>query len=393
MDEKQFERALTKEEMSYYATGLLWTKLIDVKAKQSWEAMTQEERALRKVTEEMEFNVPQPIESYLHQMGHFTDKMGKKTELDIQPLPITRVQGHGGYHAAVTDANTHNRFEEIPSLKIAGDMVMALCEDTPEPIPNFRMEKSANAVYSENLVRRKFLIGLRRPEIKQRLAGLGITSTTFPEYKQNTRFNIKYMMSSLDIVGKLSTFRTEKMYFARLTAAGGKPQVITRPTSEHQHLNWTTRSVQATSAADSTTATMGASFMFGFQTYKEPGDGAILTLQHAKWCCLTSEGANARVIPQERIQNRNVRRNLPPGVGTERFRTLSKRQDFARPLYVKGKPHLKKCYIALLTCTTIRAVHLEICGDSTTDTFLLAFQRFNCYVHTRALLLAFSALV
>ena len=52
--------------------------------------------------------------------------MGKKTELNAPPLPVTRVQGHGGYHAAVIDMNTHNLFEEIPSLGIAGDMVMAL---------------------------------------------------------------------------------------------------------------------------------------------------------------------------------------------------------------------------------------------------------------------------
>ena len=50
--------------------------------------------------------------------------------------------------------------------------------------------------------------------------------------------------------------------------------------------------------------------------------------------------------------------------------------DFAGPLYVKGTPLLKQCYIALFTCATIRAVHLELCSDMTTDTFLLAFQRF-----------------
>jgi hypothetical protein len=50
--------------------------------------------------------------------------------------------------------------------------------------------------------------------------------------------------------------------------------------------------------------------------------------------------------------------------------------DFAGPLYVKGRPHLKKCYIALFTCAKIRAVHLELCSDLSTDTFLLAFQRF-----------------
>ena len=30
----------------------------------------------------------------------------------------------------------------------------------------------------------------------------------------------------------------------------------------------------------------------------------------------------------------------------------------------------------MFTCATVRAVHLEFCSDLTTDTFLLAFQRF-----------------
>jgi len=49
--------------------------------------------------------------------------------------------------------------------------------------------------------------------------------------------------------------------------------------------------------------------------------------------------------------------------------------DFAGPHYVKGKPALRKCYIALFTCATVRAVHLELCSDLTTYTYLLAFQR------------------
>jgi len=51
--------------------------------------------------------------------------------------------------------------------------------------------------------------------------------------------------------------------------------------------------------------------------------------------------------------------------------------DFAGPLYFKGNPPLRKCYIALFTCATMRAVHLELCSVLTTDTFLLAFQKFN----------------
>ena len=50
--------------------------------------------------------------------------------------------------------------------------------------------------------------------------------------------------------------------------------------------------------------------------------------------------------------------------------------DFAG-LNVKRKPPLRKCYIALFTCATVRAVHVELCSDLTTDTFLLAFQRLD----------------
>jgi len=73
----------------------------------------------------------------------------------------------------------------MPSLGIAGDMVMALCEQAPEPTPNFRVEKPANATFFENLRGRIFPIGIRRPQIKQRLAGQGITATTSPEFERN----------------------------------------------------------------------------------------------------------------------------------------------------------------------------------------------------------------
>jgi hypothetical protein len=44
---------------------------------------------------------------------------------------------------------------------------------------------------------------------------------------------------------------------------------------------------------------------------------------------------------------------------------------------VKVGNTLKKGYIALFTCATARAVHLELCLDLSTDKFLLALQRFT----------------
>ena len=49
--------------------------------------------------------------------------------------------------------------------------------------------------------------------------------------------------------------------------------------------------------------------------------------------------------------------------------------DFAGPLYIKVGRSVTKGYIALFTCATTPAVHLEL-SDMTTDKFLQAFQRF-----------------
>jgi hypothetical protein len=162
VDERQIDRVLAKEEMSYYATCLLWTKLIDVKAKQGRKTLTTEERAIRKATEDVEFNVPQPIAEYLGQIGQYTDKMGKTTDLQIPQLPTARAQGMGGYHAPEIQEGTHCLFEEVPSLRIAADMVMSLTQDAQEPEPNFRMERPNGTILNNNLVGRFYPIGDRK---------------------------------------------------------------------------------------------------------------------------------------------------------------------------------------------------------------------------------------
>jgi hypothetical protein len=53
--------------------------------------------------------------------------------------------------------------------------------------------------------------------------------------------------------------------------------------------------------------------------------------------------------------------------------------DFAGPLYVKDiyrRVDMNKCYIAVFTCASTRAIHLELVPDLTTDSFICAFKRF-----------------
>ena len=52
--------------------------------------------------------------------------------------------------------------------------------------------------------------------------------------------------------------------------------------------------------------------------------------------------------------------------------------DYLGPLYVKEKASVteEKVWVALFTCATSRAVHLELVHDMTTETFLNTFRRF-----------------
>lgn len=76
VDEKQIERIITRKEVSYYATGLLHLRLLEVKAKQGIVGLTSQEKDIRKITSDDVFNVPQPISAYLSEIGAYSDKMG-----------------------------------------------------------------------------------------------------------------------------------------------------------------------------------------------------------------------------------------------------------------------------------------------------------------------------
>lgn len=60
-------------------------------------------------------------------------------------------QGLGGYHSPNITVDSHNLFEEVPSLGVAADIVMALTMDDNNPIPNFRMGRPAGSCVTHNL--------------------------------------------------------------------------------------------------------------------------------------------------------------------------------------------------------------------------------------------------
>lgn len=293
-DVKQLDRLLIKEELSYYATALLWLRLIDLKSKQRLRGLTSQEKDILKATKDITWNVPQPIYGYLSQIGNIVDRMGKETLLNVPNLPITVVQGFGGYHAAAITQASHNLFEEIPSLGIAADVVMASTSPLEQPEIDYRVAPPVGAVFTPNLIGSSVHIGPRRAEIRQRLNGLGITENAFPEYVANTRFNLVYLLQISDILTSVETFRIEKMNIASMTLHGGETMVIQTLPNEDEDLEqrWIQRTVQAQSPASDSTAQIGASYVFGFQLHKAtlPNPNAVnpvpLATRAANWSCI-----------------------------------------------------------------------------------------------------------
>ena len=75
---------------------------------------------------------------------------------------------------------------------------------------------------------------------------------------------------------------------------------------------------------------------------------------------------------------------VPPPASLPKFRVeespafTNTGVDFAGPLFVKVKDDMKKVYIALYTCGSSRAVHLDVVPDLRAETFIRSFKRFSC---------------
>lgn len=275
------------------------------------------------------YNIPQPYFLYLSSIGSVVDKMGKRTFLNVPTLPVTVARNKTGYHSVAVDEHTHSLYEEVPSLGIAGDVLMAIASAADNPRPEFGVTFPPRAGASANMLGTSRVIVKCRLEITQKLTSYGITGTQFEEYCQNTRFNRQYFRSLSDMIASWTTFRLEKVNFALMTSDGSTVQIIkSEPQDDRCHGGWLRRDVQNTSPEEETTAVMGAAFAFRFQLRKEAENvqGTVLE-RNANWCCVTS--ANPIVpfaLPEAWVVNRNARAALPVVLGEARFRAITMNQ-------------------------------------------------------------------
>ncbi|KAJ8728514.1 hypothetical protein PYW07_006210 [Mythimna separata] len=273
---------------------------------------------------QQDYNVPQPIYLFLKEIGEVKDVTGKTVHLADHTLPVTVVQGMGGYHSQSINAATHNLYEEIPSLGICGDIVMAESSDAATPVANFRVlpqQTKATRALCGNFGP----IGTRKEEVRILLNSVGVTPTSFDEVIGGTRLNIHLIQKVSDYFAGSPTFRNEKVKLDALTVEGDAAQLIKSvPTDENvdPRARWTNVVIRPISAVANETSTLGASYLMGYQLAKMP-----IADSNANWCCVEqASDAHPWAIPPEWINNRNDRRAVPPGMEIERFVSISDSQ-------------------------------------------------------------------
>lgn len=322
-DDTNIGKQMSKGMLMYYSTAMLWARLLDIKAKRGNTNLSFAELEFCKSVNSGEYNIPQPIYLFIKAVGEVKDASGQHVFLKDHSLPVTVVQGKGGYHSQKIDANTHVLYEEIPSLGICGDVLMAeAAEGTATPhfkvLPAGTKATKALCGYFGD-------ISARKEEIRILLESVGISSTAFDEVVSGTRLNILLVQRVSDYLLGSKTFRNERVKIDALTAEGDQVQLIRSvPTSENvtKAEKWTNLVIRPKSANALPTTTFGASYLTGFQLEKTPIED-----DHTNWCPIEKATAASNwTLPATWIANRNSRRTLPTGMDVERFTSVSDSQ-------------------------------------------------------------------
>lgn len=67
--------------LMYFSTAMLWSRLLDIKAKRGNTNLTFEELEFCKAVMQHEYNIPQPIYLFLKGIGEVKDPTGKTVQI------------------------------------------------------------------------------------------------------------------------------------------------------------------------------------------------------------------------------------------------------------------------------------------------------------------------
>ncbi|KAK7580160.1 hypothetical protein V9T40_000789 [Parthenolecanium corni] len=280
--------------------------------------------------QEQEFNVPQPLATYLQAIGHVEEKRGKLLYLANHTLPVVVAGDKGGYHSLLINTETHNLYKEIPMLGVTGDVLMATTglDNTVPTLPILPNDTAA----TQNLLGFPGATGSTRQEVKQILNSDSkhFRTTAFPETVTNTRFNLQLMLNISAILSEFGTFRSDKLVIPNMTVAGSDAELIRTDPQGGQNLadtRWVDAVVQPSTVANTSLNSIGATYFAGFQLVKRNFGTAMLP-NYLNWVCLTGTAGHPWNIPAGWVNNCNDRRALPQNYEHAQFAALYDSQSF-----------------------------------------------------------------
>lgn len=336
VDNPNIGKEMLVEGIRYYSVGLLWLRIIQLKRANS-QALTPAEEDIFRLCESTTFSIPHPIYLYLQALGNIKCTATGQSLIPTFPtLPTTVIEGRGGYYGAINlDDQTHNLYEEIPTLGVVVEALQAALGDAV-PGPYQSSLNIGNIAVNQNLLGYFPLVN-RRLEAKNYFSNIGITNREFLENPVNTGFNYDLMYSISTWISTTSTFKMESVHFAHFGTNGSQSQIImSYPQIQPNTVGVRNISGDIANSAlmrDSKT-TFGVAQFTLFQLHKE---SAIMqpepvppqpSIPAQTWCCLSYTAENP--IPPAWIENRNSRRNAPFEYTARRFESISQNNSNLR---------------------------------------------------------------
>lgn len=321
IDDTNLSKQWTRESFQYYATALLWLRIIHLKQK-FCDPITENEQKIIEKCANTAFNVPETLRLYLAGIGLVQTRAGQHLYPAFPDLPQEIMDNTPGYFGAI-NADSHNLYEEIPCLGTIITMLRASLADIrplPQPVipavPN-HFAPNRNLCFWHNVTTPRY-------EATLILTSIGITPQNFPCSPAGTGFNFILMKSVSNILAQTSTFKIHSTVFAVMQQQGQLAQTIpTHPTPENDATEfWNTATVIPRCPNREQPGSFGMAVAFGYQLYKEPFENV-----NTVWCCVTPINPAAHPIPAHWVLNRNERRILPSQYDLNIFNGMSQNMN------------------------------------------------------------------
>lgn len=295
-DDSNIQKTITPEFLDYYSTAMLWFRIIGLKYNLSM-PLTDTERELYLILEQLTFAVPAPILMQLKVLGRIQTTMREHLIPVFPELPTYAIAGHGGYYG-VLSADTHNLYEEIPCLGVLSEAVRQAVSNA-QPGPYQSSLQQADLVPNGNLLGYYNLL-TRRNEAKNIAFAAGITAAEFPEHPHNTGVNLDFLTSISSVLSNNKTFKTQNVNFITLANSGSLIQAMSQVPMMNEHQLEKLCDIESRAISQETDSMNGCAVTFIPQLLKEKATRPTAHL----WACVNNP-------PQTWIDNRNIRRSLP----------------------------------------------------------------------------------